>query len=168
MTDLEIDRAMYDIVKKKYDECQSRLDSVPKDNKNERKALIIEREMYGLCNRAGMLVYTIGKREGVLANRKRVIGDILRKYPKLNKVFTQLNEEEKKRFVASLQAEIYMRDQIVSSYYAEYESAKTSNDTKNCLELRIKIGGCENVFKAWETWRTENNVYSGMLLEGLV
>lgn len=167
MTDLEIDRAMYDIVKKKYDECQSRLDSVPKDNKSERKALIIEREMYGLCNRAGLLVYTIGKREGVLANRKRVIGEILRKYPKLNKVFTQLNEEEKKRFVASLQAEIYMRDQIVSSYYAEYESAKTSNDTKNCLELRIKIGGCENIFNAWETWRVENNVYPGMLSERL-
>ena len=168
MTDLEIDRAMYDIVKKKYDECQSRLDSVPKDNKSERKALIIEREMYGLCNRAGLLVYTIGKREGVLVNRKRVIGQILRKYPRLNKVFTQLNEEEKMRFIAALQAEIYMRDQIVHGYYAEFEAAKSSEDTKNYFELQIKIGGCENVFKAWETWRTENNVYSGMLLEGLV
>ena len=61
MTALEIDKAMYDIVKEKYDECQSRLDAVPKENKAERKALIIEREMYGLCNRAGILVYVLGK-----------------------------------------------------------------------------------------------------------
>ena len=135
MTYLEIDKALYDIVAEKYNECQSRLDSVPKDNKSERKALIIEREMYGLCNRAGLLVYTLEKREGVLANRKRVIGEILRKYPKLNKVFTQLNEEEKMRFIAALQAEIYMRDQIVHGYYAEFEAAKSSEDTKNYFEL---------------------------------
>lgn len=35
MTYLEIDKALYDIVKKKYNECQSRLDGVPKENKNE-------------------------------------------------------------------------------------------------------------------------------------
>ena len=34
---LEIDKAMYDIAIQKYNECQSRLDAVPKENKNERK-----------------------------------------------------------------------------------------------------------------------------------
>ena len=96
MTIWEIDKAMYDIVKEKYEECQSRLDDVPKENKNERKALIIEREMYGLCNRAGLLVYTPGEREKALAFRQRVIGKILQRYTKLNEVFAQLDEEEKK------------------------------------------------------------------------
>ena len=99
MTCLEIDKAMYDIVCEKYNECQGRLDAVPKENQSERKALIIEREMYGLCNRAGMLVYVLGKRESVLATRKRVIGQILQRYPRLNKVYTQLDEEEKTKGV---------------------------------------------------------------------
>ena len=163
MTYLEIDKALYDIVNEKYNECQGRLEAVPKENKNERKALIIEREMYGLCNRAGILVYVVGKRENVLTMRRRVIGQILQKYPKLNEVFTQLDEEEKMRFIAALQAEIYMRDQIVNSYYTEFEAAKTSGDMKNILELQIKIGGCENVFKAWEAWRKENNVYPNLI-----
>ena len=167
MTYLEIDKAMYDIVYEKYTECQSRLEAVPKENKSERKALIIEREMYGLCNRAGILVYASGKRETVLATRRRVIGQILQKYSKLNEVFTKLDEEEKMQFIAALQAEIYMRDQIVNSYYTEFESAKASDDTKNIFELQIKIGGCENVFQAWEDWRVENNIYSNMFSEGL-
>lgn len=168
MTYLEIDKAMYDIVKEKYNECQSRLDAVSKENKNERKALMIEREMYGLCDRAGMIVYVSGKRENVLAMRRRIIGQILPKYPKLNKVFTKLDEEEKMMFIATLQAEIFMRDQIVNSYYTEFEAAKLSDDTKNLFELQIKIGGCENIFKAWEVWRVEHNLYSGMLSEGLI
>lgn len=167
MTYLEIDKAMYDIICEKHNECQSRLDAVPKENKSERKALIIEREMYGLCNRAGMLVYVLGKRENVLATRKRVIGQILQRYPRLNKVLAQLDEEEKMQFIAALQAEIYMRDQIVNSYYDDFEKAKKSEDMKNIFELQIKIGGCENVFRAWEKWRVENNIYPGMFLEGL-
>ena len=167
MTYLEIDKAMYDIVYEKYTECQSRLEAVPKENKSERKALIIEREMYGLCNRAGILVYALGERENVLAKRRRVIEQILQKYSKLNEVFTNLDEEEKKIFLSALQAEIFMRDQIVNSYHIEFESAKASNDTKNIFELQIKIGGCENVFKAWENWRVENNIYPNMFSEGL-
>ena len=162
MTYLEIDKALYDIVTEKYNECQSRLDAVPNENQTERQALIVEREMYGLCNRAGLIVYVLGKREGVLAMRRRVIGQILHKYPKLNEVFTQLEEEEKMRFIAALQAEIFMRDQIVNSYYTEFESAKIAGDTKNILEFQIKIGACENVFKAWEEWRKEHGIYPNL------
>ena len=163
MTYLEIDKALYDIVNEKYNECQGRLDAVSKENKNERKALMIEREMYGLCNRAGILVYVVGKRENILTMRRRVIGQILQRYPKLNEVFTQLDEEEKMRFLAALQAEIYMRDQIVNSYYTEFEAAKASGDMKNILELQIKIGGCENVFEAWEAWRKEHDIYPNLI-----
>ena len=56
-----------------------------------------------------------------------------------------------------------MRDQIVNSYYTEFEAAKTSGDMKNILELQIKIGGCENVFKAWEAWRKENGIYPNLI-----
>ena len=169
MNYLDIDQAMYDIVMEKYNECQCRLDAVPKENKSERKALIIEREMYNLCNRAGLIVYVTGKRESILINtRYRVTGQILQKYPRLNEVFTQLDEEEKLRFVAALQAEIFMRDQIVKGYYAEYEAAKAAEDTKSIFELQIKIGACENVFRAWEDWRAKQNVYSGLMKEGLL
>ena len=168
MNYLDIDQAMYDIVMEKYTECQKRLDAVAKENKSERKALIIEREMYNLCNRAGMIVYVTGKREHVLAvTRYRVTGDILQRYPRLNEVFTKLDEEEKLRFVAALQAEIFMRDQIVHGYYAEYEAAKAAEDTKGMFELRIKIGACENVFKAWEDWRVAQNVYPELMKGGL-
>ena len=169
MTYLEIDKALHDIVNEKYNECQSRLDGVPKENKNECRALVIEREMYGLCNRAGLLWGVIHGRDWVMTNhRSRVIGQILLRYPVLNEAFTKLNDGERLRFIAALQAEIYMRDQIVHGYYAEYEAAKNAEDTKALFELRIKIGACENVFRAWEDWRAEQNVYPGLMKEGLL
>ena len=101
-------------------------------------------------------------------HRSRVIGQILLRYPVLNEAFTKLNDGERLRFIAALQAEIYMRDQIVHGYYAEYEAAKNAEDTKALFELRIKIGACENVFRAWEDWRAEQNVYPGLMKEGLL
>ena len=164
---LEIDKAMYHIAIQKYNKCQSRLDAVPMENKNERKALIIEREMYGLCNHAGLLGNSTEKREKVLSMRRHVIGQILQRYPQLNEIYTKLKEEEISTFVAALQAEIFMRDQLVNPYYPEYKTATDTKDTDKAFELRIKIGACENVFEAWEEWRKENKVYPGVLSEGL-
>ena len=100
-------------------------------------------------------------------HRSRVIGQILLRYPVLNEAFTKLNDGERLRFIAALQAEIYMRDQIVHGYYAEYEAAKAAEDTKGMFEFQIKIGACENVFKAWEAWRAEHGIYAGLLSEDL-
>ena len=167
MTALEIDKIMYDIATGKYNYCQRRLDAVPMDHKVERKALIIEREMYGLCNRAGLLWYALGTREACLRKRCGVIGQILQRYPRLNEVFTRLDEEERMIFIAALQAEIFMRDQFMRSYCAELKKAEAAKDLESSFELQIKIGACENVFKAWEQWRRENDLYAGMFSEGL-
>ena len=164
---LEIDKAMCDIVADKYIECQRRLNAVPMENKIERKALIIEREMYALCNHAGLLSNSTEKREDVLAMRKHVIRQILKKYPHLNEVLVKLDEDEKMRFTAALQAEIFMRDQLVNPYYKEYKAATAANDLESAFEHQIKIGACENVFKAWEVWRKENDIYAGLFSEGL-
>ena len=164
---LEIDKVLYDIVTEKYNECQTRLETVPKENINERKALIIEREMYALCNHAGLLSNSTEKREDVLAMRKHVIRQILKKYPHLNEVLVKLDEDEKMRFTAALQAEIFMRDQLVNPYYKEYKAATAANDLESAFEHQIKIGACENVFKAWEVWRKENDIYAGLFSEGL-
>ena len=167
MTALEIDKAMYDIVMEKYNDCQCRLDAVPKENKGERKALTIEREMYGLCNRAGLLWYALGTRESCLDKRYGVIGQILQRYPGIDQLFSKLDEEKRLIFVAALQGEIFMRDQFLRSYYAELKKAQAAQDLKNCFELQIKIGACENVFKSWEEWRMNNGVYAGIVSEGL-
>ena len=164
---LEIDKAMYDIVIQKYNECQTRLHTVPKENKNERKALIIEREMYALCNHAGLLGNSTDSREDVLVKRRQVIDRIMQKYPRLNEQFIMLNDDGKMKFTAALQAEIFMRDQLVNPYYKEYKTAMDANDLESAFEHQIKIGACENVFKAWEAWRKENDIYADLFSEGL-
>ena len=164
MTYQEIDRALCEIVTQKYHECQERLDAVPKENKNERKALTVEREMYGLFHRAGLLVHVSGNREQILSIRNRFI---FQKHPRLSEIFSQLDKEEKMRFCAALQAEIFMRDTFFCSYVTELQDAKASGDITKIFEFEIKVGSLNNIFSAWEAWREKNNVYPKMFLEGL-
>ena len=163
MNYLDADKALYKIVNEKVRDCEVRLNAVPIENKSERKALIIEREMYNLCFRAGM----VGKGEALLKFRRNVITNILNKYQVLSGKYSNLNENDKMLFIAALQAEIFMRDGILSKYYPELEAAKMTDDAKNIFEFQIKIGACENVFGAWEAWRVENNVFPGFFKEGL-
>ncbi|MBE6617309.1 MAG: hypothetical protein E7627_05145 [Ruminococcaceae bacterium] len=168
MTYLEIDKALLDITIEMINECKIRANSVSKDNKNEHKALMIELGMYQLCWRAGFLAGTTGTRGGLIEGvRARVIGQILPRYPEINKVFVSLDDDERKMFIAALQAEIYMRDQIYNNYLVELEQAKGAGDTKNIFEFGIKVGAVERVFEAWEEWRVENNLFPGLLKEGL-
>ena len=166
MTALEIDQAIYEIIREKHNECQRRLEDVPPERKMERKALIIEREMYELCNRAGTMWHG-NSREDLLVMRQRVIGTILQRYPRLQALFTGLDEEEKKIFIAALQAEIFLRDQIFHNYCDKLRAAQDAGDVTDLFALRIKVGSCESVFKAWEAWRVENHIYPGLLAEGL-
>ena len=73
MTYLEIDKALVDITREKCAECKSRLESTPKDNVTERKALQVELGMYTLCGNAGLLFCTKAKKFKKIRRKKRVL-----------------------------------------------------------------------------------------------
>ena len=55
MTDIEIDKALIDILAEKKQACEARLAAIPKENKTEKKALHLELGMYTLCQNAEWL-----------------------------------------------------------------------------------------------------------------
>ena len=166
MTDIEIDKALIDIMAEKKQACQARLDATPKENKTEKKALHLELGMFTLCQNAGFLINTTGGREGVLRTRRTVIAQILCKHPALRARFESFGEEDQKKFIAAWQAELFLRDQFLAQYREELSAAASFGDIGGILEMKIKIGVLENVFDAWEAWRRENNVFPGMM-EGI-
>lgn len=162
---MEIDKALTDIVIEKLTACQSRLNAIPKENKNERKAVQIELGMYTLCLNAGLL-YSAKDREAVLRMRQGVMERILRRFEKAYAAYAVLNETEKGIFTAALQAELFMRDQVYRGYRSELAQAKSAGDTERIFALQVKIGAVESVFSAWEAWRMANHVYPHMVEEG--
>ena len=162
MTRYEIDRAMQEIVLNKISECRARLDALPKDNANERKAVQIELGMYTLCGNAGLLsggTNDDSPRDESFRLRQGVLQRILQKYPKLREVFVGLEGDEQLRFVAALQGEIFVRDQILGNYRAELANASAAQDARNVFEFTIKIGAVESVLEAWRGWRMEHAIY---------
>ncbi|MBQ8212756.1 MAG: hypothetical protein IJZ80_02010 [Clostridia bacterium] len=165
MTYLEIDEAIVQIARQKYDESKSRLNSIPKENSTERKALQLEHGMYTFCSNAGLLINCIGSREGILQTRTRFLKRTLHKFPSHQAVYRKLNEEEQKCFVAAWQAELFIRDQWLLAQRAELAAAEVSGDAKSVFEFSIKIGAVESMFGSWETWRKEHGVYPHLFKE---
>ncbi len=163
MTRYEIDQTMQEIVRAKITECKARLGALPKDNVNERKAVQIELGMYTLCGNAGLLCDINGRddrpRDKFFRLRQGVLHRILSKYPKLHQVFVGLDGDEQLRFVAALQGEIFMRDQIMRDYRTELDAATAAGDAKTVFEFTIKIGAVESVLNAWKAWRMQNDIY---------
>lgn len=167
MTYSEIHTAIVEITREKCNECQTRLNSIPKENVTERKAVSLEYGIYTFCGNAGLLFNTTGDGSNVVIQRgkshfKYAIG----KYPMLNEVYFALNEEEKLRFIAAIQGELLIRDTWLSSQYAELSAAEASGDTTKAFEFKIKIGAALHMFAAWENWRQENNIYPNLFEEG--
>ena len=163
---LDIDKALVDLTRAKCAECKARLDAVPKDNKAERKALLIEQGMYTLCGNAGLLFNTYGNRETLyLKTRQNFFHCILPKFPRHEAVYTALNDDEKLSFMAAWQADLFMRDQLLAGYITELAQAEAAGDAKNTFEFRIKIGAVREMLSIWEAWRAENGVYPNLMEE---
>ncbi len=164
MTYLEIDKALVEITRAKCAECKARLDSIPKENATERKALQVEYGMYTFCGNAGLLFSTTGERK-IVQIRRRFWEKESHKYPMLSAVYQGLDEEEKMRFIAALQPEWYVRYYWLGAQKIELVAAEESGDTKKVFEFKIKVGAVENMFGAWEAWRKENGIYPNMFEE---
>lgn len=157
MTYLEIDKAIVDITKEKYNECKKRLDSISKENAVEKKAVQLELGIYNFCGNAGLLFTP--NREDSLNRRLIVMSQIIPRHPSLHSIYSDLTDNEKKRFVAALQAEIFIRDTWLPEKYTELARAQAANDAQNIFEYNIKIGAVKEMFAAWENWRVKNNAY---------
>lgn len=164
MNYLEIDQALISITRQTCDECRERLNTVPKENITERKALQLEYGMYTFCGNCGFLFNTTGNR-GIIQTRRRFLEKQLSKYPTINSCYSLLDEEEKMRLMAALQAELYLRDQWLDEQLAELSAAEASGDTNKTFEFKIKISAVNRMFEIWEAWRKENNVYPNMFEE---
>ena len=164
MTYIDIDKAIVDIVKEKCAECKTRLDRVSKDNPTERKALQLEYGMYSFCGNCGML-FGSGDGSKAVTVRKRFLEGVMDKYPTLYKFYDNLDDEEKFKFIASTQAELYIRDQWLGTQIVELNDAEACGNIAKIFELKIKIGAVLNMFAEWENWRSENSVYPGMFEE---
>jgi len=165
MTPIEIDKALCDIALNIINECRERIECADKTNKTEIKALKIEEGMYTLAPRAGLL-FGAKSREGILERRKsNVLPIILPRYPKIQALYESLDEDKKNIFVASLQAEFYMRYSFYDNNVAELERARETGDAAREFEFAIKVGAMKRTFDAWEDWRRENGIFSGIFKE---
>ena len=175
MNVLEIDKALAELINEKWKESEAKLSLLPKGAKNERKAVQIEIGMYSLFLRFGQLFDVKNgdtyeqQRNHVLWIREKMIlrEELLSLFPKIKNVYETAGEEEKKRIVATLHGEMFMRNNFYYKNLKDLEEAKRCNDIGKSFELSVKVSVLEDGFRIWEKWRQENGMYPGMFKEGI-
>lgn len=170
MNALEIDKALAALMDEKWKESQAKLSFLPKEAKNERKAVQIEIGMFSLFLRFGLLFYVKNgntyeeRRNHVLWIREKLIfrENLFAAFPKIKKAYDNADEAEKKCIIAAFQGEMFMRHCFYDRYIKDLEAAKKYNNIEEAFELGIKVSVLEEGFRIWEAYRQENGIYSGM------
>lgn len=164
MTYSEIDAAMVALTREQCATCKKKLAALSGDTPTERKAIQLELGIYTFCGNAGLL-FNAPTRDHWLRIRRPVIERLLPRYPRLRQIYSELEEEDKPRFLAAVQAELFIRDQWLGQQRAELAAAEQAGDPQRTFEIKIKIGAAEIMFAAWEAWRTEHNVFPHLFEE---
>ena len=165
LTNVEIEKALADIVLRKDAECKEKIAQLPKDARLEKKALMIECGMYSLCLHAGLLYNVLGDRDKVIATKCKRMPKFMEHFPKLKEYWKSASDEEKLTLTAALYGEIWMYDQFVTVYQKEFDTAREENNAESILETRIKLGAVKQVLMEWSVWRIQNDLYRGLLEE---
>ncbi len=159
MTGLEIQDAMAKIAADYAADADSRLKALPADAKREKKAIIIEREMYNLCSRAGLLYYAKNaKSEDHLHWVCGFLLKFLAPYPKTAVLFAEADDETKLKLAPYLRGVIFMDDQYLKPNRAALAKAEEAGDAEEIFELRIKVGAVAKVIDAWRSWWKKNGI----------
>lgn len=164
MTYSEIDAAMVALTRELCAACAKKLAALTGNAPTERKAIQLELGIYTFCGNAGLL-FNAASRDHWLGIRRPVVERMLPRYPRLQQIYHSLEEEEKPRFLAAVQAELFIRDQWLGQQKAELAAAEEAGDPQHTFETKIKIGAAEAMFAAWEAWRTEHNIFPRLFEE---
>lgn len=165
LTNVEIEKALADIVLRKDAECKEKIAQLPKEARLEKKALMIERGMYSLCLHAGLLYNVLGDRDKVIATKCKRMPKFMEHFPKLKEYWSSASEKERLTLTAALYGEIWMYDQFVTVYQKEFDTAREENNAEAIFETRIKLGVVKQVLVYWSVWRIQNDLYRGLLEE---
>lgn len=145
----EIEAAMINAVETMRNDCTDRIAHLSADAKNEKKALSAERGMYTFCLNAGCLSYPLNNRTSIINSKCTRMPRFLGKFPKLQKAFDEADPDEKLRLAAAFYGIVWMEDQVLPKYRAEYEQARSSGDIRREFEMNIQLRTVESVLRRW-------------------
>ena len=124
--------------------------------KTEKKALIIQREMASLCNRAGL----VGFAHPNYCEDARIPDSRFRTttahYPAVTAYYGALSEDDRRVVLPYLHSLYFMSINFLIPWRAELTRAEGAGDVAAAFELGLKIHTVERVLEARRVWWQEN------------
>ena len=124
--------------------------------KTEKKALIIQREMASLCNRAGLVGFAhpnYCEDPRIPDSRFRTI---TAHYPAVTAYYGALSEDDRRIVLPYLHSLYFMSINFLIPWRAELSRAEGAGDAAAAFELGLKIHTVERVLEARRVWWQEN------------
>ena len=138
------------------DEYDARIKALDPAAKTEKKALIIQREMASLCNRAGLVGFAhpnYCEDARIPDSRFRTI---TAHYPAVTAYYDSLSEDDRRVVLPYLHSLYFMSINFLIPWRAELTRAEGAGDAAAAFELKLKINTVTRVLEARRNWWKEN------------
>ncbi len=138
------------------EEYDAQLHALDPAAKTEKKALIIQREMASLCNRAGL----VGFAHPNYCENPRIPDSRFRTttahYPAVTAYYDSLSEDDRRIVLPYLHSLYFMSINFLIPWRAELSRAEGAGDAAAAFELGLKINTVTRVLEARRVWWAEN------------
>lgn len=148
--------AMVEIAQKYIDEYDSALKNCPKDNKMQKKVLLIQKTMSEHCGGFAMMEYAsntlsqqISRRENMLAKNT----NLLQEYAG---TISSLTEDERYAFILYAHVNWFLHYAFIDKHIAEFEATKANNQLERAFDDRIILGTMYLICREWHDWWRKN------------
>ncbi len=148
--------ALIAIAQSIVEEYDAQLKALAPTAKTEKKALIIQREMASLCNRAGL----VGFAHPNYCEDPRIPDSrfctTTAHYPAVTAYYGALSEDDRRVVLPYLHSLYFMSINFLIPWRAELARAEGARDAAAAFELGLKIHTVERVLEARRVWWEEN------------
>lgn len=145
MTKRELMRALDAIVHEKQYACETRLQSLPKDSNTERKALLMQKNLYGIAKTA---VAFAGEGEEFPRPFIGQTTNLLKEEDGLRVILQNAEGEEQRVLAVYFHNMLFLRQNFLRRYQQE---ALTATDPHRQFEARIKCATMKDLMSAYKS-----------------
>ncbi|MBQ9150652.1 MAG: hypothetical protein IJX72_00245 [Clostridia bacterium] len=149
-------QALIGIAQDIVDEYNAQIKVLEPSAKTEKKALITQREMASLCNRAGLVGFAHPNycADPRIPDSRFCVTTA--HYPAVTAYYGALAEDDRRAVLPYLHSLYFMSINFLIPWRAEFSRAKDAGDAAAAFELGLKIHTVERVLDARRAWWQEN------------
>jgi len=154
-----VEKALVTIAEEIVIEYDAEIKTLTPDDRTQRKALTIQREIAKLCNHAGLNGFAASSFDEHMALADKRFRNITKPYPYVTSYYKSLSETDRRTVLPYLRSLYFMTVTFLIPWKNELAQAEEAGDVIAVFELKLKINTVARILDARNAWWQKNALH---------